>query len=105
MRLLFNMMFSVFNSQMSDSNVGGRKKQSGINHILVMNNIIYDQVSSVKKVPVLIQKYDYKQMFDGMDSTEASGDLFNYGVDDDLNYYSRSKYRSCDNCENSTRNK
>ena len=31
----------------------------------------------------MIQQYDYKQMFDGMDTIEACGDLFDYGVDND----------------------
>ena len=83
MRLLFNLKFSVFDYNMSDSNVGGRKKKSGINHIWVMNNIIWDQISSVKNVPIIIQKFDYRQMFDGMDSLEAAGDIFDYGVNDD----------------------
>ena len=82
MRLMFNIKRSVVDSIMSDSNVGGRKKKSGINHIWIMNNIIYDQVSSVKRTPVIIQKFDYRQMFDGMDSQEALGDIFNYGVND-----------------------
>ena len=68
---------------MSDSNVGGRRNKSGINHIWVMNNVIYDQLSCVKKTPIIIQKFDYKQMFDGMDSEEACGDIFSYGVKDD----------------------
>ena len=68
---------------MSDSNVGGRQNISGINHIWVINGIIHDQVSSVKKIPVVIQQYDYRQMFDGMDNSEACGDLFDYGVNDD----------------------
>ena len=83
MRLLFNLKCSVLEAHMSDSNVGGRKKKSGINHIWVMNNIICDQISSVKNVPIVIQKFDYKQMFDGMDSVEASGDMFDYGINDD----------------------
>ena len=83
MRLLFNMKYSMFDSHMSDSNVGGRKKKSGINNIWIMNNVISDRVSSVKKLPIIIQKFDYKQIFDGMDSTEACGDLFEYGVNDD----------------------
>ena len=83
MRLLINLKFSVFDFNMSDSNVGGRKKKSGINLIWVMNNIIWDQISSVKNVPIIIQKFDYRQMFDGMDSLEAAGDIFDYGVNDD----------------------
>ena len=67
---------------MSDSNVGGREK-SGINHIWVINSIVHDQLTSIKKKPITIQQFDYTQMFDGMDNIEASGDLFNYGVNDD----------------------
>ena len=47
-----------------------------------MNNVIHDNLSSVTKVPIIIQKFDYKQMFDGMDSEEACGDIFSYGVED-----------------------
>ena len=83
MRLVFNLKYSMFESNMSDSNIGGRRKKSGINHIWVMNNVIHDQLSCVKKVPIVIQKFDYKQMFDGMDNEEACGDMFNYGVNDD----------------------
>ena len=56
MRLLFNLKYSMFDSNMSESNVGGRKKKSGINHIWIMNYVICDQLSSIKKVPVIIQK-------------------------------------------------
>ena len=63
--------------------MGGRKNKSGINHIWVMQSIIHDNKSSVKKKPIIIQQYDYRQMFDGMDSEEACGDIFEYGVNDD----------------------
>ena len=82
MILLFNLKYSMFYSNMSDSNVGWRRKKSGINHIWIMNNVIHDQLSSVKKVLIIIQKFDYKQMFDGMDSEKACGDIFNYGAVD-----------------------
>ena len=62
---------------MSDSNVGGRKNKSGINHIWVMQSIIYDNLSSCKKTPIIIQQYDCKQMFDGMDAKQACGDIMN----------------------------
>ena len=83
MRLLFNLKYQVFDAHMSDSNVGGRRNKSGINHIWAMNCIIHDQISSVKKTPAVIQQWDYKQMFDGMDDSEACGDIFTYGVNDD----------------------
>ena len=83
MRLIYNQKQHVIESHMSDSNVGGRKKKSGINHIWLINRIIHDQLTSIKKKPLVIQQYDFKQMFDGMDNSEACGDLFNYGVKDE----------------------
>ena len=83
MRLISNMKYNMLDSHMSDSNVGGRKNKSGINHIWTINRIIHDQLTSVKKKPVVIKQYDYQQMFDGMDSSEACGDIYNYGVNDD----------------------
>ena len=56
------------------------QKKSGINHIWTLKQIIHDQLSSVKKKPIVFQQYDYKQMFDGMDSNEACGDIFSYGI-------------------------
>ena len=42
MKLIFNLKYDTIDSHMSDSNVGGRKKKSGFNHIWVLNNIIHD---------------------------------------------------------------
>ena len=83
MKLIVNLKYHTFDSHMSDSNVGGRRKKSGINHIWVMNSVIHDTLSSTKKTSIVVTKYDNKQMFDGMDSEESCGDIFEYGVDDD----------------------
>ena len=83
MRLLYNLKRQKVDMHMSDSNVGGRQSKSAINHIWIINGIIHDQRSSVKKCPIVLQQYDYRQMFVGMDSSEACGDMFNYGVNDD----------------------
>ena len=32
---------------------------------------------------MVIQQYDYTQMFDSMDNNEACGDIYNYGINDD----------------------
>ena len=54
MRLIFNLKYNTFDSHMSDSNVGGRRNKSGINRIWVMNSIIHDTCSSVKKPSIVI---------------------------------------------------
>ena len=68
---------------MSDSNVGGRKNMSCINHIFVINGIIHETMSSKKNTPVTLQIYDYKQMFDAMNLKEAISDLYDSGMKDD----------------------
>ena len=83
MRLIFNLKCKMLDSHLSDSNVGESQSKSGINHIWTINRVIHEQLSTVKKTPVVIQQFDYQHMFDGMDSSEACGDLFDYGVHDD----------------------
>ena len=82
MRLLYNTHYETINSHMSDSNVGGRRNMSCINHIFVINGIIHETHSSKKSTPVTIQIYDYKQMFDSMELEEAVSDVFDSGLKD-----------------------
>ena len=59
--------------------MGGRK---GRNNIFVINGIIHDVLSSNKK-PIMLQIYDYKQMFDSMNLKQAISDIFKMGLKDD----------------------
>ena len=83
MKILFNRKSNMIDSNMSDSNVGGRPDKSCINHIWVINGIMHEHLSSVKMEPFVIQQYDFTQMFDGMELREALSDLYNTGVEDD----------------------
>ena len=76
MRLIYNTKYNIIDQNMSDSNVGGRKNRSCINHIFVINGIIHETVKSKNNSPVTIQIYDYKQMFDSMNLQEAVSYLF-----------------------------
>ena len=66
MRLLYNTKYNIINENMSESNVGSRKKKSCINHIFVINGIIHETLSSQHNKPLTLQIYDYRQMFDSM---------------------------------------
>ena len=76
MKLLYNTKYETLNSNISDSNVGGRKGKSSINHIFVINGIIHETLSSKKNKPVTLQIFDYMQMFDSMVLKESISDLF-----------------------------
>ena len=83
MRMLFNRKSEMLDSNMSDSNIGGCKDKSCINHIWTFNAIIHEQLSSIKNPPIVLQQFDYTQIFDGMNLRESQSDLFNSGVQDD----------------------
>ena len=68
---------------MSESNIGSRIFFSCIDHIFVINSIIYEQLKSVKNKSLQIQICDFQQMFDGMSLQESLMDLYNSGVNDD----------------------
>ena len=83
MRLLYNTKYETINQNMSDSNVGGRKQMSCINHICVLNGFIHETLSFKLNKPVTIQIYDFIQMFDSMKLEEAISDICDSGMTDD----------------------
>ena len=83
MKLIYKEKYSIIDSHMSDSQIGGRKGKSVRNHIWVLNGIICDVLSTKKKTPVDIQIMDYKQCFDALWLEECLNDLFDSGVKDD----------------------
>ena len=68
---------------MSDSQMGGRKGKGCRNNIFIINGIIHDVLSSKKKTPVVLQIYDYSQMFDSIDLKQAISDIYEAGLKDD----------------------
>ena len=68
---------------MSDCQVGARKRKGCRNNIFIINAIIHDVMSSKQKTPVLLQIYNYKQMFDAVNLEQALSDIYDTGVKDD----------------------
>ena len=83
MRLIYNEKYPVIDMNMSDSQMGGRKIKGCRNNIFIINAIIHDVLSSVKKKPILLQIYDYAQMFDSIDLKQAISDIYEAGLQDD----------------------
>ena len=65
MRMLLNDKYSIIDSFMSDSNVGGRKGRSVRDHLLIVNGIVHDHHKS-KTNPVTFKILDYRLRFDSM---------------------------------------
>ena len=83
MGLLYESKYSTVDKNMSDCQMGGRKKKGCRYNIFILNGIIHEVLRSTKHKPVLLQVYDYSQMFDSIDLKEAISDMFDVGVKDD----------------------
>ena len=83
MRLIYNEKYQTIDNNMSDCQMGARKKKGCRNNIFIINGIIHDVMSSKNKAPVQLQIYDYKQMFDAINLQEAVSDIYDVGVNDD----------------------
>ena len=82
MKLIYKDKYDIVDSNMSDSNVGARKKKSVRNHIFVFNGIINEALKKKEK-PIDIVIVDYKQCFDSLWLEECINDLFEAGITDD----------------------
>ena len=66
MRLMYMDTYNTVDSNMSDSQVRGRKGKNVRNHIRIVNGVIVDVLSTKKNRPIDIQIFDYKQCFDSL---------------------------------------
>ena len=66
MRLIYMDKYDIIDSNMSDSQVGGRKGRNVRNHIWILNGIITDVLSTKRKTPIDIQILDNKQCYDSL---------------------------------------
>ena len=83
-RLIYNRKYYIIDSNMTDSNIGARRKKGCRNHIWIINNINYEHSRSVKLAQLVLQSWDFSQMFDSMVLDTTISDLYDHGADDDL---------------------
>ena len=83
MRLIYNDKYPEIDENMSDCQMGGRKRKGCRNNIFIVNGIIHDIMSSKKKKPATLQFYDYHQMFDAVNLEQAISDIYDAGMKDD----------------------
>ena len=69
---------------MTNSQIGAGKKQSVRNHLFVINSILSDVISSVKKNPIDLSIMDFKQMFDSEELSTCLNALYDANIQDDL---------------------
>ena len=78
-KLIYQDNYEEIDSNLSDSNVGARKRKNIRNHNFIINGIIHHTVTA-KSRPVDLAVLDYRQCFDTVSVDVASNDLYNTGV-------------------------
>lgn len=73
--LIYLDKYDEIDRNMSDSNIGGRKKRNIRNHLFVLYGIL-NSVRQKESRPVDIQLYDIRQCFDSMWEEETMNDMF-----------------------------
>ena len=83
MRLIYNSKYYDIDGNISDCQMGARKGKGCRTNIWILNGIIHENAKKKTKKPIVLQFYDYQQMFDSVNLKQAVNDLFDYGVTDD----------------------
>ena len=83
MRLIYNSKYPEIDRNISDCQMGARKGKSCKNNIFIVNGIIHNVLKSKSMKPVLLQIYDYSQMFDSINLQKAINDVYDAGLNDD----------------------
>ena len=92
--MIYQDNYELIDENLSDSNVGARKRKNIRNHSFIINGIINDTVASKSKT-IDLAILDYKQCFDVLSVESTTNDLYNVGVTSDhLNVIYESDARS-----------
>ena len=83
MKIIHNRTYENVASLITDSQIGAQKNKSVRNHTFVLNAIISDVLSSVKKPPIDLCVMDYRQMFDMEELKICLNALYEAGVKND----------------------
>ena len=81
-KLVYLDIYDILDNNLSDSNVGARKKRNIRNHSLIVNSSIHEANKNKKSKGLDILIADYSQCFDGMSLPITLNDIYNTGITD-----------------------
>ena len=84
MKIIHERTYQQVSLSMTESQIGAKKGKNVRNHIFVLNSIISDVLSSVKKPPIDLCVMDYRKMFDSEEGHICLNALYEAGVQDDI---------------------
>ena len=84
MKILHDRSYEKVALSITNSRIGAQKKKSVRNNLFVLNSVISDVLSSVKKSPVDLTVMDYKQIFDAEEVFISLNALYEAGVQNEV---------------------
>lgn len=81
-KLVYNDIYDIIESNMSNSQVGAQRDKGIRNHLFVLYSIL-NSVKQKEAAPIDIQIYDVKKMFDAIWLLECCNNLYESGVKND----------------------
>ena len=83
LKLIHKRKYDIVDFNMSDSNIGARKRKNVRNHVWILNGIMHDVLSSKKNTPIDVQILNYIQCFDSLWLEASLNDIYEGGIKDD----------------------
>ena len=76
MKLIYHDNYQEIDRNMSDSQMAGRKDKGCRFNLFINNGIFHNVLKNKNRKSIIIQIYDYSQMFDSMNLKYAISDIF-----------------------------
>ena len=92
-KLIYNDKSSIVDSNMSSSNIGGRKGRNIRDHLFVVNAILHEVRKNKENIDIGI--FDVIKCFDKLWSSETANDFYEAGVKDDKFVLIANSNKSC----------
>ena len=92
-KLIYNDKSFIVDSNMSSSNIGGRKGRNIRDHLFVVNAILHEVRKNKENIDIGI--FDVIKCFDKLWSSETANDFYEAGVKDDKFVLIANSNKSC----------
>ena len=84
MKLVHGRTYEIVNENMIYSQIGTRKNKSLQNNLFVLNSVISDVMSSVKRTPIDITIMNFKKIIDSEELETLLNSFYEAGIKDDM---------------------
>ena len=94
--MIYNDIYAIIDSNMSNSNIGARKNRNIRDHLFVIHAIVNDIINNKDSDDVDFQIYDIAKCFDKLEFTNTATDFYIAGGSDDRFITVTNSNKNCD---------